>query len=99
MTSKWPLIAFSSLFLMSLAPAQQRPAVVPTQNQRFQLLGAEVTEQAADGVDDVVVHEVFMLDSQTGRVWKFHSSLVLNGNGKNGPGFIPEKLVEVPIEQ
>jgi hypothetical protein len=51
--------------------------------QRFQLFAAETEEQAEQNRAEVVSqHSVFLLDTETGKVWRYQSPLTMQIQGK-----------------
>jgi hypothetical protein len=74
--------------------SQQKPATAPplesSQTERYQLTDAQV-----ESTNGAANHELFLLDQQTGRVWRYQRSDVLPGkDGKSVP--IPDLFI--PIE-
>lgn len=77
----------------SLAAAQQQSCAGGTSQGRFQLLGVVV--EPGPGMGEVVRHELFLLDSTNGHVWRYQEG----GVGKKPDGTryeVPEFFV--PIE-
>jgi hypothetical protein len=73
--------------------AQTRPATPDQHNvsARYQLVSFEFSDQGA------ISRNVFLLDSQTGRVWRYQALGVI-GN-KDEPISIPELFIPVQILQ
>jgi hypothetical protein len=70
----------------------QKPATTPSADQgRYQLLPVALGERSN------ISQQLFLLDSQTGRVWHFRpESNIENGAGK-APTFVPEAFIPVTI--
>lgn len=70
---------------------QKPPAPQPDQGQgRYQLLALETGEQEPK-------RQLFLLDSQAGRVWKYRpESMIENGPGK-APTLVPEELLPIMV--
>lgn len=78
------LVTLSSVMALTLVgPGQERrsaPAQVvpreaaPPPNGRYQLIAAEVENQDQSG--NFTSHEVFLLDTQTGSLWRFQARFV-----------------------
>jgi hypothetical protein len=95
----WPLMVATTGLLLTIAPAQKKviAATALPSNQRFQLFSAQV-EYRQDNGTDLPEHEVFLLDSQTGRVWRYQSNATMETQpGKNQD--IPEHFLSVDIDQ
>jgi hypothetical protein len=61
------------------------------------LVSAQVEYKQNDG-SDIPEHEVFLLDSQTGRVWRYQANVTM----ETQPGtrrLIPEHFIAVDIDQ
>jgi hypothetical protein len=89
---KKKLIAFVCVGMICVSAAQDRksPAPQALQNgQRYQLFAARVdfTNNEVEGSSN----EVFLLDTQTGKVWRFQSTSTVKD------GIIPEQFEAVPI--
>jgi len=68
-------------------------------NGHFQMLAAVVDELNGEG-NSIPTHEVFLLDTDTGRVWKFQGTVWTSSN-QNGKGKIlmPEMFVSIPVNK
>jgi len=55
------------------AQSTQKQTSVPSTSHRFQIVAAETDEQAGQDHPELVVtgHSVFLLDTETGKVWKY----------------------------
>jgi len=73
MNWKWTAAAVLGLAIgLSVAPFEHNTvsaSVAPT-NAHFQMQSATVDEPNGEG-QDVPTHEVFLLDTESGKVWKF----------------------------
>ncbi len=100
MKMRWMFAAATTGLLFTIAPAQQKRTVAPAappSNQRFQLFSAQV-EYKQDNGNDLPEHEVFLLDSQSGRVWRYQSNTtVATDHGKHE--FVQEHFIAVDIDQ
>lgn len=67
------------------APVPSMPHTVPA---RYQLLSLEFENEGPAGEPKTTSKRVFLLDSQTGQVWRYQASSAFTDNDK--------KLVEVP---
>jgi hypothetical protein len=84
--SNWKFMAvaiFGLLLGLSIAPFEHRTVFASTApaNTRFQMQDATVDEQNGEG-QDVPTHEVFLLDTESGTVWKFQG--LVWGREKDG---------------
>jgi len=79
---------------VAIAAAQQRPtqpaAPLPANTGRYQLLSLTVDEQNGKKDEMLPAHELFLLDTQTGKLWKYQPMVQL----KDG-SVIPEMLFPV----
>ena len=86
----WGLIAACSILVVSLAPAESKPALLDTGQQgRYQLQAVTVDE----GPSSRAAHEVFLLDSESGKLWRFQPQTTVTIEGKNQ--YVPDTLVQV----
>lgn len=60
-----PIVVWLSL--CAIAASAQQPTAKPS--ERFQIISATVTDAGSDTTE--VIHVVFLLDTQTGQVWKY----------------------------
>lgn len=75
------------LSLICLSVQSQQPrSDEPTHQGRFQVIPAVVDAGAGQG--EGTTHELFLIDTQSGRVWRFQAE----GTGKDSTG----KIIEVP---
>jgi len=84
MNRKWIVIAaFGVLIGLAIGPFEHRTvsASVAPANARFQLQDAIAEEPNGEG-QDVPTHEVFLLDTESGKVWKFQG--LVWGKDKDG---------------
>jgi hypothetical protein len=100
MNRKWIWVAVCAVSLISMAPAQQHSALSSSTSAaggRFQIVSLEADEPTPNS-GSVVYHEVFLLDTQTGKLW--HYSPAVSHKTEDGKVFFfPEKLVEVKHEE
>jgi hypothetical protein len=90
MTAKY-LAAALTVVLLVLPMAGQKPSALPPDQGRYQLLPVEIGERGTTS------KQLFLFDSQTGRVWHYRpESVQENGPGKE-PIFLPEALIPVTI--
>ena len=91
MTKGWAVSAIASVMLISLAPAQHSQSAPPLGSVgRWQLQAVTVDEQTGSHGPFLPAHEVFLLDSETGRLWKFQPNTILNDGSA-----VPEMLLPV----
>jgi len=91
MKRNWLLVMLSAFVLLSLAPAQQKAPLIPNLGEgRFQLKSLTVDE------DGPSAHEIFLLDSQTGKVWRYQPNSVIHHPGGKDE-LSPEMLVPVGV--
>jgi hypothetical protein len=84
-----------TLLLSGICCAQQKAIAPPSpaKEVRYQLVSLEVDESPG-GSSSAVYHEVFLLDVQTGEVWRYQpASLVKNADGTHQ--LVPEVLIPV----
>jgi len=99
MNWKWIIIAALGVSLgLSIAPFENRTVSASTvpANAHFQIQDATVNEPGANG-EEIVIHEVFLLDTDSGRIWKFKPLLLAHQADGSTQAF-PEEFVSVPIE-
>jgi hypothetical protein len=84
-------LAIALAVLAFVLPIQgQKPPALPSDQGRYQLLAIPLGERGATS-------QLFLFDSQTGRVWHFRpESTIENGPGKV-PTLIPEAFIPVTI--
>jgi|ERR1700733_3628312 len=68
-------------------------------NGHFQMMAAVVDELNGEG-NSIPTHEVFLLDTDAGKVWKFQGT-VWTGSNQNGKSKIiyPEMFVSIPVNK
>lgn len=64
----------------------------------FQLMAAVVDELNGEG-NSIPTHEVFLLDTDTGRVWKFQGTVWTSNSSGKSKVLMPEMFVSIPINQ
>lgn len=99
MNWKWIIIAAFGMALgLSIAPFENRTvsASIAPVNAHYQIQDATVNEPGANG-EELVIHEVFLLDTEGGRVWKF-KPLLLTHQPDGSTLAEPEEFVSVPVE-
>lgn len=81
MRKYWAIAAFAALLLSAITFAQQSPKT-PSQIQgRFSLIQAEIPGIVPPGTPEP---GLFVIDSQTGQVWKYSpASVYSNDKGEN----------------
>ena len=97
----WKLMAVAMLGLaigLLAAPFEHRTvlaSVAPT-NAHFQMQDATVDEPNGEG-QDTPRHEVFLLDTESGKVWKFQG--LAWGQNKDGTArvFAPPEFIDVAV--
>lgn len=103
MTKKLWLLGLCLAGLAVIANGQKPapPSSEPTSVSRYQLVAAQVESQGDQPTTTVTTHEVFMLDTQTGKVWRYTAQNV--GKSPQGsPGqtmIIPEAFIMVEVRQ
>ena len=73
------------------------PTTEPTSASRYQLVAAQVESQGDQPTTTVTTHEVFMLDSQTGKVWRYTAQNV--GKSQGQTVIFPEAFLMVEVRQ
>lgn len=94
MNWKWVIAGvFGVLLGLSIAPFEHKTilASAPPANAHFQMQDATVDESNGEG-QVVLVHDVFLLDTESGNVWMYQSAhwrVKEDGSGKvlQGPVF------------
>ncbi len=84
---------------LSVAPFEHKTAlasVVPD-TTHFEMQPATVDEAAAQA-GTVPVHELFLLDTETGAVWQFQPSAIAFDKGRNETMFVAPKFSRVTVE-
>jgi hypothetical protein len=100
MNWKWMVAGVIGVLLgLSIAPLQRRSvlaSVAPT-GAHFQMHDAMVDESNGEG-QNIPTHEIFLLDTESGKVWKFQG--MVWSKDKNGPGkiFREPTFVTVAVE-
>lgn len=81
-----------------IVSAQQRNPPKPSAPipPRFQLVQVSLDRQNGSSNQVATYHELFLLDTQTGKLWHYQPDLILKGDGKN-TSFSPEMLVPVKV--
>ena len=81
---------------VSIAPFEHKTVLASTTraNAHFQMLEATVDESNAEG-QDIPSHEVFLLDTEGGTVWRFQGLQI--GRDKDGTTGILAEPVFLPI--
>ncbi|SRR6266852_9611023 len=97
MKNKWIAVAVLVAVLVVAAFAQTAQRSSIASSQRYQLLSAQVEEQTVDGTD-VPAHVVFLLDTQSGKVFRYQDARLLKGKEGEKPMAIHEKFYPVEIE-
>jgi hypothetical protein len=97
MNNKWILAAICSVMLFSLAPAQQHPTPTPTQTMtatgRYQFESLVIDELDPGTEAASPAHVAFLVDTETGQIWRFQPNWVQTQNGKSS--VIPDMLIRV----
>jgi hypothetical protein len=94
---RW-IVAFllGASLVVALAQTPQRPSQKPAESKgRFLLVPAEI--DAGPGTGGAITHKVFLIDSQTGRVWRFDPGALVEQEGKMVS--YPEMFVPVGISR
>ena len=75
-----------------VAVAQQRPDLssLRSGSRRYELFSSDVAYQQSGG-NTSAIHEVFLLDTQDGRVWRYQPT------GPVGGGFASEQFAAIPV--
>ena len=80
-----------AVLLLALPIEGQKPSAPQPDQGRYQLLPVEIGERGTSS------KQLFLFDSQTGRVWHYRpESMQENGPGKV-PTFVPEALIPVAV--
>jgi len=90
-------VALSVLFFLVTIPrgfAQKPPTQSATTNQRYQLISAQVMG-ASDS--DKSVPQLFLLDTDTGKVWRYVSTAGPIKDFKNGESILTGAFI--PVER
>ena len=100
MNWKWMVAAILGLAIgLSVAPFEHKAvlASVAPLNAHFQMQDATVEEPNGEG-QDVPRHEVFLLDTESGKVWKFQG--LAWGKDRDGTTkvFSPPAFVSIAVE-
>jgi hypothetical protein len=93
MNWKLAVVAILSLAVgLSIAPFEHRTVLASTvpADAHFQIQSATVDEPNSEG-QEVITHEVFLLDTDSGKVWKFQG--LVWTHDKDGV----EKVISSPI--
>ncbi len=99
MNWKWIIaVALGMALGLTIAPFESRTVSASTApvNAHFQIQDATVNEPGANG-EELVIHEVFLLDTEGGRVWKFKPLQIAHQADGSTQAF-PEEFVSVPVE-
>lgn len=102
MSKKWRYVLVVILGCVLLAGGQKpTPKPEATEVPHYQIVAAQVESQGDQSTTTVTTHEVFMLDTQSGRVWKY--SAQNTGKAPQGsPGqtmIFPEAFIMVEVRQ
>ena len=100
MNWKWIIAAMFGLAIgLSVAPFEHQTvaASVVSANTHFQMQPATVDEAAAQA-GTVPVHELFLLDTETGAVWQFQPLAIAFDKGRNETMFVAPKFSRVTVE-
>ena len=94
-------LLFAMLFLLAFMPGDS-PVLAASPDLasgHFQMMAAVVDELNGEGTS-IPTHEVFLLDTNTGKVWKFQGTVWTSSN-QNGKGkiFMPEMFVSIPVNK
>jgi hypothetical protein len=64
----------------------------------FQMMAAVVDELNGEG-NSIPTHEVFLLDTDTGKVWKFQGTVWSSNQNGKGKIYMPEMFVSIPVNK
>ena len=91
------------VLVLGLASSAQRVETVPAATGRYQLVSAQVFYQDSSSAQggELPGPGLFLLDSQTGRVWSYQELTILKNKegkitGTNPEQFYPVNVVEIP---
>lgn len=100
MNWKWVIVGALGVFLgLLIAPFEHKtvlasPAPV---SAHFEIQSATVDESNHEG-GTIPVHEVFMLNTETGEVWQFQGPVTAFNQAKGESAFIPPKFSRIAVE-
>jgi hypothetical protein len=94
---RWNLISTMAVLgcVLWIASGSAQPPVAKTGGSagRYQLVAAELDAQIGGG--DKSQHCLFLVDTQTGRVWKFQVGGMVAATNTAKPGYLPETFLPV----
>jgi hypothetical protein len=100
MNWKFMVAAISGLLAgLSIAPFEQRVVIAsaaPT-NTHFQMQDATVDESNGEG-QNVPTHEVFLLDTESGKVWRFQGLVWSRDKDGSAKMIVEPKFFSVAVE-
>ena len=96
MKTTWLLASLATVMLISLAPAQ-RPTPSPTTSAtgRYQFQSLIIDENDPGKVTDSPVHIAFLVDTETGQIWRFQPQRVATEDGKE----IMMRDILIPVDR
>ncbi len=95
---RWGLTLLIVLACGTVAGGQKPvPTTEPASVPRYQLVPAQVESQGDPATTTVTTHEVFMLDTQTGKVWRYTAQNV--GKSQGQTIIFPEAFLMVEVRQ
>lgn len=98
----WKLLVasvFGLLAGLSIAPFEHRTVVASTAptNAHFQMQDAIAEESNGEG-QDVPTHEVFLLDTESGNVWKFQGMVWNRDKDGHSKIFTEPTFISIPVQ-